>query len=229
MSENSERRRIIVSLDQPKPVVPAAQKQRVAVATPSFLGQADNGPVKKGSIIKKILVVTGILLVLGVLAGGIAGYLWWTNLQRRPAYSLALLIDAARRDNKPQVEQLFDTNAVVDDFVLQVIDKAKERYGRGFPPQVVARATQLLTPILPAVKDRAKQEIPRNHSRKSASLHRRFRLGFLLPVWSEWLMCRRRVTKRSFKLRWKIVNLRLKCNASGNAGKLSKSKTKCWR
>lgn len=162
MSENSERRRIVVSLDQPKPIARASQKQLVATTgAPSFLGQTESKPIKKGSLLKKILVAVAVLLVLGLLAGGIAGYLWWTNLERSPAYSLALLIDAARRDDKQQVEQLFDTNAVVDDFVPQVVDKAKERYGRGFPPQVVARATQLLTPILPAVKDRAKQEIPR--------------------------------------------------------------------
>jgi hypothetical protein len=161
MSENSERRRIIVSLDQPKPAAQIVQPKQRSVNSPAFLNQNENISAKKGSLFKKILAVFGILLFLGILAGGVGGYLWWTNLERSPAYSLALLVEAARRDDKAQIEQLFDTNAVVDDFVPQVVDKAKERYGRGFPPQVVSRATQLLTPILPAVKERAKQEIPR--------------------------------------------------------------------
>lgn len=120
---------------------------------------------KKRRLWLKILLVLASLLLFGAVAAGIAGYWWWTNLQKSPAYSLALLIDAARKDDQPTVEQFLDTNAVIDDFVPQITEKATERYGRGFPPQVVAKATKQLQPllqqILPQIKEIAKREIPR--------------------------------------------------------------------
>ena len=108
----------------------------------------------------RVLLILGVVLLVGAVAAAVGGYFYWLNFQKSPAYSLALLIDAARKDDKPQVEQFLDTNAVVDDFVPQVVAKATERYGRGFPPQIVAKATQILQPLLPAVKDAARQKIP---------------------------------------------------------------------
>ncbi|MEP6925820.1 MAG: hypothetical protein ABI954_15240 [Pyrinomonadaceae bacterium] len=121
-------------------------------------------PKKKRRLFLKILLVLGGLLLLGAVIATVAGYWWWANLQKSPAYSLALLVDAARKDDKQTVEQFLDTNAIVDDFVPQVTEKATERYGRGFPPQVVAKATQQLQPlvqqVLPQIKETAKREIP---------------------------------------------------------------------
>jgi hypothetical protein len=121
-------------------------------------------PKKKRGLFLKLLLVLMCLLLVGTVVGAVAGYWWWTNLQKSPAYSLALLVDASRIDDKQSVEQFLDTNAIVDDFVPQVTEKAKERYGRGFPPQVVAKATQQLQPLLqqalPQIKEAARREIP---------------------------------------------------------------------
>lgn len=122
-------------------------------------------PKKKRRLLFKILLALGGLLLLAAVIGAAAGYWWWTNLQKSPAYSLALLIDAARKDDQQKVEQFLDTDAVIDDFVPQITEKATERYGRGFPPPVVAKATQQLQPllrqVLPQIKEIARREIPR--------------------------------------------------------------------
>ncbi len=127
-------------------------------------------PQRRGLLFKVLLVLAGLFLLAAVV-GGTAGYWWWTNLQKSPAYSLALLIDAARKDDQPGVEQFLDTNAVIDDFVPQITEKATERYGRGFPPPVVAKATQQLQPllrqVLPQIKEIARREIPRIIKEKS--------------------------------------------------------------
>ncbi|MBV9242246.1 MAG: hypothetical protein JO314_09590 [Acidobacteria bacterium] len=94
------------------------------------------------------------LASLLVIAGG-AFLLYYQSLKKTPQYSLALLIDAARRDDKDQFAQLIDTDAVVDDFVGQVIDKAVDLYGRGVPQVVIDKARDLAQPILPVIKSQA--------------------------------------------------------------------------
>ena len=66
--------------------------------------------------------------------------LYYQSLKTTPQYSLALLIDAARHDDKEKFNELIDTDAVVDDFVGQVMDKAIDLYGRGLPQVVIDKA-----------------------------------------------------------------------------------------
>src|SRR5262249_7606603 len=56
---------------------------------------------------------------------------------------------------------LVDTNKVVDDFVPQIIGSAVEMYGRGLPSQTINNLTVVAAPIMPALKDRARAELPR--------------------------------------------------------------------
>ena len=122
------------------------------------------GEYQKPKVKSKFTKIVGILAAfLGaiLLIGAISGYFYWQSYKNTPQYSLALLIDAARRDDQAAVDQLIDTNAVVDDFMPQITDKAVELYGRGLPPQTLSKVTQVAAPILPAVKDRAREELPR--------------------------------------------------------------------
>lgn len=159
----AENRRIVVNLEQPsQPPVPIA---------PIDDSQT---PGAKRSRRSKILLVSGITLLVGLLVAAVGGYWWYSNLQKTPTYSLALLIGAARRDDQKTIDRFLDADAVVDAFVPQIEDKAKERYARGLPPQTVARAEQLikqyLTPVLPVVKEQARREIPRQIKEKAAAL-----------------------------------------------------------
>ena len=98
-----------------------------------------------------------ILLVL--LLTGVGGYFYYQSLKRTPQYSLALLVDAAKRDDQQTVNDLIDIDAVVDDFMPQIVNKAVELYGRGMPPIIVDKMTKLAAPIMPAVKDRARSQL----------------------------------------------------------------------
>lgn len=101
------------------------------------------------------------MIVAAALLAGVGGWLYWRSLKGTPQYSLALLIDAAKRDDKPAIETLVNIDSVVDDFVPQVTGKAVELYGKGLPPKVIGRLAQLAAPIVPAVKERARVELPR--------------------------------------------------------------------
>jgi len=123
---------------------------------PAFDGDPD--PRRKRRRTLKIVALTASLVVLVVLAGG---FLYYQSLKRTPQYSLALMIDAAKRDDKPELATLVNVDTVVDDFMPQVTDKAVELYGRGLPAQTIQKVATLAQPLLPAVKDRARAELPK--------------------------------------------------------------------
>jgi hypothetical protein len=108
--------------------------------------------------------VAALLLVIGA-AGG---YLYWQNLKDSPEYSLALLVEAARTGDDAMIDRLVDTGAVIDDFLPQITAKAVELYGRGLPPQTLSRVERIAQPLLPAVKERAREELPRMIREKTA-------------------------------------------------------------
>jgi len=107
--------------------------------------------IRQRTRLKIVLIMLGSAIVI---AGG-AFLLYYQSLKKTPQYSLALLIDAARRDDKEQFAQLIDTDAVVDDFIGQVMDKAIDMYGRGVPQVVIDKARSLTGPILPVIKSQA--------------------------------------------------------------------------
>lgn len=110
----------------------------------------------------KRLFLIGFAAVAGIIVASLGGaFLYYQTLKDTPQYSLALLVDAAKRDDGREIDQLVDTGAVVDDFMPQITAKAIELYGRGQPPQVIERAQRLATPLMPAVKQRARAELPR--------------------------------------------------------------------
>lgn len=125
---------------------------------PSFL-ESHAAPEKPGVFLKILKILGGIGLLL-LLIGAVGGFIYWRNLQTTPQYSLALLVDAARRDDQTLIDRLVNTDAVVDDFMPQITDKAVELYGRGLAPSTIKKIAQVAAPFLPAVKQRARLEVP---------------------------------------------------------------------
>jgi hypothetical protein len=144
--------RIVVDLDK------VENKESFVSAEPEILTENTG---KRRSIWRTIFKTAGLTLLAIVVIGGIAGYFYWQNYKRTPAYSLALAVDAARRDDKVALGKLVDTDKIVDAFVPQITDKAVELYGRGFPPELIQKMARVAAPLLPAVKDRARAELPR--------------------------------------------------------------------
>ena len=110
---------------------------------------------------KRPFAIAGFVLFGLVLVAGIGTFFYYQSLKSTPQYSLALLVDAAKRDDRSEIASLVNIDAVVDDFVPQITNKAVELYGRGQPPEVLRKVAKLALPLLPAVKERARAELPR--------------------------------------------------------------------
>lgn len=99
------------------------------------------------------------MLVLAAIGGSVL-FIYWQSLKSTPQYSLASLVAAARNNDQEAIDQLVDTNAVVEDFVPQVTGKAAELYGRGIPGAVLSQLTSVAAPLMPSIKARARAELP---------------------------------------------------------------------
>ena len=126
---------------------------------------------------KKIIGIFAIVLAVFLLVGTVVGYFYWQNVKFQPSYSLALLVDAAKRNDQKMIDQLIDTDAVIDDFIPQVTEKAVELYGRGSSPIDILKIQQQAAPYLPAVKEAAREQVPALIREKTKPFE-----GF--PVWA---------------------------------------------
>ncbi len=106
-------------------------------------------------------IIAGGIVLAFVLVAFVGAFIYWQSLKGTPQYSLASLVDAAKRDDKAAMDQHINIDAVVDDFVPQITAKAVEMYGKGVPASIVEKLTRVAIPILPAIKERAKAELPR--------------------------------------------------------------------
>ena len=149
--------RIVVNLEQParQEYIPAPQMNGIGGAAPPPV--TNPKPKGRGGCILKGLIA---LLVLGLIVFGvigIAGYFYWESYKTKPGYSLALLIDAAARDDQATVDSLFDTNKIVDDYTAQVKEQAsKSPLVIGPLKQVIEQAVTRMTP---QIKERSREEV----------------------------------------------------------------------
>ena len=149
----------VVNLNEPEKDQPAENPG--LGENPKVTSEAVPSAPKKRGGCRRLLAVSGIVLGVLVLLAAIGGYFYWQNLKTTPQYSLALLVEAARRNDQPLIDELVDTDAVVDSFIPQITDKAIELYGKNLPPQTLAKVSQATAPLIPAIKKRARQEVPR--------------------------------------------------------------------
>lgn len=133
-----------------------------------FLDNTDSeakAPVARSR--KIIFTIAAVLLgVVGIAFLG--GYFYWRSFADTPQYSLALLVDAARRGDQAQVDEIVEVNSIVDEFMPQITDKAIELYGRGLPPKTIDRVAKVANPVMPALKERARTQLPGMIRKKTA-------------------------------------------------------------
>src|SRR6266566_9843036 len=134
---------------------------RNRIVIPLDKGRADEpGRVRvrarRSGRVGRVLGFIAIILVVVIIGALAGGYFWWRHYQSLPAYSLALLVDAAQKNDGAEMDRLLDMDKITKDFVIQV--KARVPGSSLLPAQI----EQTLTPKLkPTVRDELIREIQR--------------------------------------------------------------------
>lgn len=114
---------------------------------------------RRGSRGARILAVIGVLFLLVVLVIALGAFLWYQNYKTKPAYSLALLVDAVQRNDQAAFDEIVDTDKVVENFVPQVTEKALGRYAAALTAPISEQVKQLVPKLLPSVKEQVRAEV----------------------------------------------------------------------
>src|SRR5436190_12161355 len=122
------RNRIVIPLDKAR----ADEQGRVRVRRSG----------RAGRVLGFIAIIL-VVVIIGALAGG---YFWWRHYQSQPAYSLALLVDAAQRNDGAEIDRLLDLDKITTDFVSQV--KARVPESSLLPAQIEQNVTPKLKPTV---------------------------------------------------------------------------------
>ncbi len=147
-----KRSRIVVDFDKAKEFV-----QHPMAHMP---GRGSRG----GRILLIVAIVLGVLLA-GLIAGG---YFYWQSYKTRPAYSLALLVDATQRNDQPVFDQIVDIDKIVENFVPQVTEKAIGQYAAALTAPIRKQVEQLVPKLLPGVKQKVRDEVSKHVKEMSA-------------------------------------------------------------
>jgi hypothetical protein len=143
------------------------RKRIVIPFNQSYAGAAPGTPGKtrKRKGLARLLLVIAVILVLIGCGVAVGGYLWWSNYQKSPAYSLAILADASQRNDTAAIDSIIDNEKVTDDFVAQVRQRAggpvTAAIGSAWPAGVDSTLTTLTPKLKQTVHDEVLKELQR--------------------------------------------------------------------
>ena len=107
----------------------------------------------------RVLGLLALVLVLMVGLAAMGGFFWWRHYQTTPAYSLALLIDAAQRDNREEFAKRIDGEEVARNMAAAVSKKASARYGLAMSSTTQQKVDQAMPALLPRLKQTIPEEV----------------------------------------------------------------------
>jgi hypothetical protein len=140
-----QRSRIVISLDRAREMMHLQPHGQ-----PPYGG----GAAGRRRLPVALIVIASLLLLL--IVGGI---IFWQYYKTRPAYSLALVVDSAHRNDAAAFDSVVDTARVVESFAPQVIDQATGRLGTALTPEMRRRVEALVPALLPNVLEGVRGQV----------------------------------------------------------------------
>ncbi len=141
------RKRIVINLDQAPGANPAKRKNR-------------RWP--------KIMAAFIVIVIVVAVLGAAGGYLWWRHYQTTPAYSLALVVDAAQRNDMSAFDQQLDQDQIVKNALTAFRQNAEGRYGAALSGALSQQIDNLLPLFLPRLKQTVHDELAKEIKEFSA-------------------------------------------------------------
>ena len=150
--KQGKRSRIVVNVED-KPPVPDGRGAGVERWQGVFRARRVQGR-RRRVLSAAALALAGVVLVLCL-----GGYWWWQSFKSSPAYTLALAVEAAERDDREAFEALVDVEGVSRSVVPQVIERVRgggDNSALNIPPQVRRQIAQNAQVWLPGVREQVR-------------------------------------------------------------------------
>jgi hypothetical protein len=100
----------------------------------------------------KLLALFCILVVAFCIMAAAGGYIWWRHYQTTPTYSVALILDAAQRNDMPAIDKQMDNDEIAKNMVTSLKQKAESRSVVSLTGSLQAQIDNMLPIALPRLK-----------------------------------------------------------------------------
>ena len=107
----------------------------------------------------RVLGIVALLVLIVVVVAAAGGFFWWRHYQSTPAYTLALLVDAAQRNDVAEFQKRVDDDELAKNMVASVSQKAAGRYGFGLNSSVQGQIDAMMPSLLPRLKQTIHDEV----------------------------------------------------------------------
>src|SRR5688500_7743098 len=105
-----------------------------------------------------LAMFTGVVLVIVVVAAA-GGFFWWRRYQSTPAYTLALIVDAAQRNDIAEFQKRIDDEEIAKNMIASVSQNAAGRYGFALNSSVQQQIDNVLPRLKQTIHDEVAKEI----------------------------------------------------------------------
>lgn len=107
----------------------------------------------------KVLAILGVVILVLVVVVAVAGFVSWRYYQSTPTYTLALMIDAAQRNDMAEVEKRIDDEAIAKNMAAGISQKAAGRYGLALNSSIQQKIDGAMPALMPRLKQTIHDEV----------------------------------------------------------------------
>ena len=106
----------------------------------------------------RVLGILAFLVVLFVVVAAVGGYLLVRRYQSTPTYALALIFDAAQRNDTAEFQKRINEEEIAKNMIAAVGQKAAARYGQAINSSTQQNIDSAMPSLLPRVKQTVHDE-----------------------------------------------------------------------
>ena len=107
----------------------------------------------------RILALLALVVLAFIIVIAVAGFFSWRHFQSTPEYSLALLVDAAQRNDAAELAKRIDDEEVAKNMIATVRQKAIDRYGGSINATTQQQIDKVMPSLLPGLKQTIHNEV----------------------------------------------------------------------
>lgn len=107
----------------------------------------------------RVLAIFGIVVLVLVVVVAVAGFVSWRYYQSTPTYTVALMIDAAQRNDVAEFEKRIDREAIAKNMASVISQKAAGRYGLALNSSIQQQIDAAMPSLLPRLKQTIHDEV----------------------------------------------------------------------